>query len=141
MNDEIKEKQFTVEEAEALIPQLELIMLSIMDNKRNAADLAEELAKLQREARKTEGKGVDPSHLMNKQTEIDFLVQIISEGLEALENLGGMPKDLDMGLVDFPATIDGESVLLCWRYGEKSIDYYHNLSEGFSGRRPVKRAK
>jgi hypothetical protein len=141
LNDEIKEKQFTVEEAEALIPQLELIMLSIMENKRNAADLAEELAKLQREARKTEGKGVDPSHLMNKQTEIDFLVQIISEGLEALENLGGMPKDLDMGLVDFPAIIDGESVLLCWRYGEKSIDYYHNLSDGFSGRRPVKRTK
>ena len=135
------EKNFTVEEVEALIPQLEQVMLSIMDNKRSAADLAEELAKLQREARKTDGKGVDPSHLMNKQTEIDFLVQIISEGLEALENLGGMPKDLDMGLVDFPATIDGESVLLCWRYGEKSIDYYHNLSDGFTGRKPVKRAK
>ena len=141
MNDEAKEKKFTIEDAEALIPQLEVIMTSIMDNKRSAADLAEDLAKLQREARRNEGKGVDPSHLMNKQTEIDFLVQIISEGLEALEELGGMPKDLDMGLVDFPAVIDGESVLLCWRYGEKSIDYYHNLSEGFSGRKPVKRTK
>jgi len=141
LNDEAKEKQFTIEDAEALIPQLEVIMTSIMDNKRSAAELAEELAKLQREARRNEGKGVDPSHLMNKQTEIDFLVQIISEGLEALEELGGMPKDLDMGLVDFPATIDGESVLLCWRYGEKSIDYYHNLSDGFAGRKPVKRTK
>ena len=83
MNHEGIEKRFTVEEAEALIPQMELIMLSIMDNKRSAAELAEELAKLQREARKSEGKGVDASHLMNKQTEIDFLVQIISEGLEA----------------------------------------------------------
>jgi hypothetical protein len=135
------EKNFTVEEVESLIPQLEQVMLSIMDNKRNAADLAEELAKLQREARKTEGKGVDPSHLMNKQTEIDFLVQIISEGLEALEQLGGMAKDLDIGLVDFPAIIDGEAVLLCWRYGEKSIDYYHNLSDGFSGRKPINRRK
>jgi hypothetical protein len=135
------EKNFTVEEVEALIPQLEQVMISIMDNKRNAADLAEQLAKLQREARRTEGKGVDPSQLMNIQTEIDFLVQIISEGLESLEELGGMPKDLDMGLVDFPAIIDGESVLLCWRYGEKSIDYYHNLSDGFAGRKPVKRTK
>jgi len=139
LNHEGIEKRFTVEEAEALIPQMELIMLSIMDNKRSAAELAEELAKLQREARKSEGKGVDASHLMNKQTEIDFLVQIISEGLEALEKLGGMPKDLDMGLVDFPAIIDGESVLLCWRYGEKSIDYYHNLSDGFAGRKPINR--
>jgi hypothetical protein len=136
-----KEKNFTLEEAEALIPQLESIMRSIIDHKRNAADLAEELAELQRQSRSSGGKGVDPSLLMNKQTEIDFLVQIISEGLETLEELGGQPKDLDMGLVDFPATIDGESVLLCWRYGEKSIDYYHNLSEGFTGRKPIKRIK
>lgn len=141
MNQENFEKKFTIEEAEALIPQLEQIMLSIMDNKRGAADLSEELAKIQRESRRTGGKGIDPSLLMNKQTEIDFLVQIISEGLEALEELGAMPKDLDTGLVDFPAIIDGEPVLLCWKYGEKSIDYYHNLSDGFAGRKPVNRRK
>jgi len=141
LNHEDKEKKFTLEEAEALIPQLEQIMSSIMDHKRSAADLAEELAELQRESRRSGGKGMDPSLLMNKQTEIDFLVQIISEGLEALEALGGEPKDLDTGLVDFPAIIDGESVLLCWRYGEKSIDYYHNLSDGFAGRKPINRRK
>jgi hypothetical protein len=135
------EKNFTLEEAEALIPQMESIMRAIMEHKRSAADLAEELAELQRESRRSGGKGMDPSLLMNKQTEIDFLVQIISEGLESLEALGGVPKDLDMGLVDFPAVIDGESVLLCWRYGEKSIDYYHNLSDGFAGRKPLKRPK
>ncbi|MCI0613876.1 DUF2203 domain-containing protein [bacterium] len=43
--------------------------------------------------------------------------------------------------MDFPAIIDGESVLLCWRYGEKSIDYYHNLSDGFAGRKPINRRK
>lgn len=112
-----------------------------MDHKRSAADLAEELAELQRESRRSGGKGMDPSLFMNKQTEIDFLVQIISEGLESLEALGGEPKDLDIGLVDFPAMIDGESVLLCWRYGEKSIDYYHNLSDGFTGRKPIKRSR
>lgn len=116
-------------------------MRSIMENKHNAANLAEELAELQRESRRSGGKGVDPSLLMNKQTEIDFLIQIISEGLEALEAMGGVAKDLDTGLVDFPAIIGGESVLLCWRYGEKSIDYYHNLSDGFAGRKPLKRSK
>jgi hypothetical protein len=135
------EKNFTLEEAEALIPQLELIMRSIMDNKRSAAELAQELVEIQRESRRSGGKGVEPSLLMNKQTEIDFLVQIIAEGLETLESLGGVPKDLEIGLVDFPSVIDGESVLLCWRYGEKSIDYYHNLSDGFAGRRPLKRDK
>jgi hypothetical protein len=141
LNEENVERKFTIEEVEALIPKMEQIMLSIIDNKRNAAELSEELANLQRESRRTGGKGIDPSLLMNKQTEIDFLVQIISEGLESLEELGGMPKDLDMGLVDFPAIIEGETVLLCWRYGEKSIDYYHNLSDGFAGRKPINRRK
>ncbi len=137
----MNEKHFTLEEAEALIPQLEPIMRSIIENKRNAAELGEELASLQLESRRSGGKGIDPSALMNKQTEIEFLIQIITEGLEAVEAMGAVPKDLDMGLVDFPAMIDGESVLLCWRYGEKSIDYYHNLTDGFTGRRPVKRTK
>lgn len=141
MNHKDTQKNFTLEEAEALIPQLEQIMSSIMDHKRSAADLAEELAELQRESRRSGGKGMDPSLLMNKQTEVDFLVQIISEGLEALEALGGEPKDLDIGLVDFPGMIDGESVLLCWRFGEKSIDYYHNQSDGFAGRKPINRRK
>ena len=134
------DKTFTVEEAEAMIPKLEPIMSSIMEHKRNAFELGEEFIALQKEARAGSTK-VDPSALVNKQTEIEFLIEIISEGLESIEKLGAHPKDLDIGLVDFPATLDGESVLLCWRYGETSIDYYHGNSEGFSGRKPLKRNK
>jgi hypothetical protein len=133
------EKTFTVEEAEALIPKLEPILSSIMEHKRSAYKIGEELMSLQREARAKGGVGVDPSALVNKQTELEFLIEIISEGLEGIEKLGAHPKDLDIGLVDFPSTVDGESVLLCWRYGEKSIDYYHGNSEGFAGRKPLKR--
>ena len=133
------EKTFTVEEAEAVIPKIDKIFSSIMEHKRSAFKLSEELSSLQRKA-KASG-GVDASHLINKQTEIEFLIEIITEGLSEIEKLGAHPKDLDIGLVDFPATIDGESVLLCWRYGEKTIDYYHGNSEGFAGRKPLKRSR
>ena len=46
-------------------------------------------------------------------------------------------KDLDDGLVDFPARRGGEDVLLCWRLGEDAIEFWHGLDEGFSGRRPL----
>ena len=133
------EKTFTVEEAEAMLPTIEPLVSSLMEHKRSAFKLSEELSSLQKKA-KSSG-GVEASALMNKQTEIEFLIEIITEGLSAIEKLGAHPKDLDLGLVDFPATIDGESVLLCWRYGEKSIDYYHGHSEGFAGRKPLKRTR
>ena len=50
---------------------------------------------------------------------------------------GALVKDLDEGLVDFPAQREGEEVLLCWRLGEDEISFWHGLEEGFSGRRPL----
>ena len=46
-------------------------------------------------------------------------------------------QDLELGLVDFPAEREGETVLLCWRVGEEEIGYWHGLEEGFAGRRPL----
>jgi hypothetical protein len=46
-------------------------------------------------------------------------------------------KDLNAGLIDFPARRDGREVLLCWRYGEPQVEFYHELHTGFAGRKRV----
>ena len=46
-------------------------------------------------------------------------------------------KDVNSGLIDFPSIRDGEVVFLCWQYGEKQIEYWHELEDGFQGRKPV----
>jgi hypothetical protein len=46
-------------------------------------------------------------------------------------------KDINSGLIDFPSIRDGEVVFLCWQYGEKQIEYWHELEDGFQGRKPV----
>jgi hypothetical protein len=46
-------------------------------------------------------------------------------------------KDADEGLVDFPALREGEEILLCWKLGEAEIAYWHDLEQGFAGRRPI----
>ncbi|RKD25006.1 hypothetical protein BEP19_04010 [Ammoniphilus oxalaticus] len=51
---------------------------------------------------------------------------------------GALLKDVDLGLVDFPSSLDGEEILLCWKLGEKDIEYYHGLQEGFRGRKKIK---
>jgi hypothetical protein len=44
-------------------------------------------------------------------------------------------KDLDQGLIDFPAFLDGKEVLLCWKKGEDDIEFWHDLDAGYAGRR------
>jgi hypothetical protein len=57
--------------------------------------------------------------------------------LEKLTGLGVQVKDADIGLVDFPAVHEGEDVLLCWRVGEDAVEWWHDLEEGYAGRKPI----
>jgi hypothetical protein len=61
----------------------------------------------------------------------------IALGFERLERLDIVVRDLERGLVDFPAMIDGREVYLCWLIEEPSVDHWHGLESGFAGRRPL----
>jgi hypothetical protein len=54
-----------------------------------------------------------------------------------IEQSGIVLRDIDRGLVDFPALIDGREVLLCWELGEEEVAYWHDLDTGFDGREPL----
>lgn len=60
---------------------------------------------------------------------------------DELEELGCFYRDwnFEKGLVDFPAIIDGQEVLLCWRSDEPELLYYHDYAAGFAGRKPIPR--
>lgn len=59
--------------------------------------------------------------------------------MEELEQIGCCYKDFSFtaGLVDYPSTIDGEPVLLCWRSDEESVAWYHRAEDGYAGRRRI----
>ncbi|MDP2653987.1 MAG: DUF2203 domain-containing protein [Candidatus Omnitrophota bacterium] len=65
----------------------------------------------------------------------DRMVSLMRE----LEALGCYYKDwnFEIGLVDFPARVDGEEALLCWRSDEPEVLWYHGLDDGYAGRKPV----
>ena len=62
---------------------------------------------------------------------------VLAGTIDELDELGLLVKDIDAGLVDFPAVIEGEPVLLCWRLGEDEVAWYHGYDDGFAGRRPL----
>lgn len=61
----------------------------------------------------------------------------LQEGVGALHAEGIEVKDLAHGLVDFYGLEGGELVFLCWKLGEPEVGYFHSLTGGFAGRRPL----
>jgi hypothetical protein len=67
------------------------------------------------------------------------LEEELADLMRELEGIGCYYKDwgFDMGLIDFPARIDGQPVFLCWRSDEAEIAWFHPVNEGFAGRQPI----
>jgi hypothetical protein len=61
----------------------------------------------------------------------------VALGFEQLERLDLVVRDLERGLVDFPALIDGREVYLCWLLDEPAVGHWHGVESGFAGRRPL----
>ena len=82
--------------------------------------------------------GFRTATMIEKAARLDALVEDMTRRVSELQDLGVIVKDLDWGLVDFPADRYGEKVLLCWRYGEPEVSFWHKPNEGYNGRRPLK---
>jgi hypothetical protein len=80
------------------------------------------------------GGGVRPHAFAEAQAEVEAEAAGVTRCVEGIHELGGQVKDLDRGLVDFPALRRGEEILLCWQVGEDEIGHWHGLGEGFAGR-------
>ena len=65
------------------------------------------------------------------------LIDQMAAGVARIDAMGITLRDIESGLVDFPALVSGRQVWLCWRLGEDSVDWWHDLDAGFSGRRPL----
>lgn len=124
---------FTLQQANALIPQLEILMSRLLQHRATLASAIGDLAR---------STGVEPESLtvpqiLELRPQLRELMEEVQRLIEQVEGMGGEVKGLDLGLVDFPAELNGEIVLLCWQYGEKEITHYHTLDGGFAGRKPL----
>ncbi len=128
----------TLEAANALVPRLRELMDAQTVRRKDIEDRIDGLTRL---LGKTPG-AIQPEPDDSPEVH-DLKADIISrlEGYQAawtaLDEMGGVLKDPRTGLIDFYGQVDGKLVWLCWRYGEDAIAHYHQLNEGFSGRKPI----
>lgn len=128
-------KRFTLEEAEALIPDLEKIFDSI-------AELAAQAQARAAIVQRLEQKKPDAAaEITMARSQVQFVTKQIEAKLQGIIDLGAVPKGLDPALVDFPCRLEGRDVFLCWKYGEKAITAFHGAEDGFEGRQPLPKRK
>ena len=131
-------RHFAVSELEALIPALEAAFSRILQLRAGMRAFEQKLeaAGVDLDLDEDGGAG-EPPDVAATRAMFRGYYDALSESLEGIRALGGDVKDLDLALVDFPSRRGDQEVLLCWRLGEKSIQFWHTHEEGFAGRRPI----
>lgn len=134
---EDEQKYFSLTEAERLRVQLEPVLIEAMEARRKMADVEVELRANAERIQRSGGLMVSYDNAVKVRREHTRLEEAVRDALERIQGTGCVVKDLDVGLLDFPARINDEEVYLCWRLGEDRIRFYHRQDEGFSGRKPI----
>ncbi|MEM0075650.1 MAG: DUF2203 domain-containing protein [Conexivisphaerales archaeon] len=120
---------FTPEQVNRLIPKLVDRLSFLLQLKQRIIEQQGKLAEAQ--ANSTLGAFCEEKRVLNKLV-ADFYAQV-----EEIEALGCIVKDVDQGLIDFPAIKFGEEVWLCWKSGEPRVLYWHTKDEGYNSRQPL----
>jgi hypothetical protein len=130
-------RTFTLEEAQTLLPVLESLLRSAIDGKKLIEAVDAEFQESAHRVFLAGGMHLNIVHLARRKAEREKTIQRVKDSLAEIDATGVQVKDLDLGLLDFPCEVEGRTVLLCWKLGEKGITHWHTASEGFAGRKPV----
>ncbi len=131
------ERTFTLQEAQVLLPVLETLLKRAIEGKKLIEQVDEDFQQVSHRIFLSGGCEVDVAALARRKAEKDQAVQRVKDALAEIAATGVQVKDLDLGLLDFPCVVEDRVILLCWKLGEKSIEHWHGLEEGFRGRKPI----
>jgi hypothetical protein len=129
-------RHFTPEEANAALEEVRPLVEQMVVHRRAHVDALARQEELE-ERIKGNGGGIPPSTLADAAEEVERVALALAQTIDEIDEHGAQVKDLDEGLIDFPALRGGETVLLCWRLDEDEIRYWHRVEDGFAGRRPL----
>lgn len=120
-----------------MIPQLEQWLRQVIDSKKQVVELDSEFQEIQVRIQMMGGSELDPAGIAEKKLLRNQNVERLKALVDNIQQSGCLVKDLDMGLIDFPALLNNQEVYLCWKLGEPRIDFWHSVSEGFAGRKRI----
>ena len=124
----IHERHFTVEEANGLLAQVEPALRKLREARDRLTDT---------EAHEALSGAAPGNGGGGRGREVGEAFLEVRRLLAGLLELGIVVRDVDRGLIDFPAVRDGREVYLCWQLDEDEVGWWHDLEAGFGGRQPL----
>jgi hypothetical protein len=122
----VDRKLYTVTEANELLPYLAPTLVELREKLEEAATI-----------RTAVGQAAATNGWSHHRDEWSQTLARVSELIERLQDWQLELRDISTGLVDFPAIVEGQEALLCWRLGEPEVAYWHSPDDGFAGRHPL----
>lgn len=120
---------FTLAEARAILPQIRALLHAAQEARSELVRRGPDVLEVNRKAG-TNGGSHEASAALPAFTQMEA-------GIQSIVAMGVHVKDVERGLIDFPARREGRIVYLCWQYGEDDIAYWHEVNAGYAGRQPV----
>ncbi len=130
-------KIFTLREAQSLVPKLEQLLRTAVQAKAEAEAVDEDLQGVSTRITMAGGMEIDPGAIAEMKVRKTGAIQALQRCVEEIQQTGCLLKDLDEGLLDFPAMLGDREVCLCWKLGEDRIEFWHHLDDGFAGRKRI----
>jgi hypothetical protein len=131
----MSQRLFKLNEAQELLPFIAPHLDQARELKQKMDRLDEDLARASAQIMILGGSIPPHAELAAKRAERGRVAELLKEAVSKILQTGCLIKDLDVGLIDFPAIRGGEEVYLCWKLGEERIEYWHRVQEGFAGRK------
>ena len=132
-------RYFTLDEARASLPLVGRHIREAILSRARHHEAEKAIRELTQRILMLGGVSVNTAAAQAWKTQYEANGQSLKDAVDRIEAIGGIVKDLDTGLVDFPTLFRGEEVYLCWRADESDIDHWHGVHEGFSGRKAIDR--
>jgi hypothetical protein len=129
-------RYFTLDEANEAVEELRPVVERMVEHRRRFLVAQQQRGELTEQAG-SNGGDLTPTDFAEVEEELELQASALAGCIEQLQAAGALVKDLDQGLLDFPALRDGQEILLCWHLGEEEIAYFHGTDEGFAGRQPL----
>jgi hypothetical protein len=132
-------KTFTLSEANALLPQVRLLVEQLQGLQRSIVQTNQQLDEVVGKLSAGNGYPIRSlkGQILDSTKHQLQLIEAFQSALKQLEDLGCLVKDLNTGLIDFYTVRDGDLVFLCWKLGEERIRFWHTLEDGYAGRQPL----
>jgi hypothetical protein len=117
---------YQLDEATDLLSDVEPVLERLRDQRRQLIRMRDEVETID-----------DPEQVGAVRLRMQGVIDQMQAEVVRLDDWGISLRDIESGLIDFPALAAGRQVWLCWRLGEDGIDWWHELDDGFTGRRPL----